>query len=82
MIEAYVWYESKQTNLGERFLSALEDCYQSLDINPNTYAKKYKQQRQAIVKGFPFVIMYEQMNTVIVIYAIFNTHQEPSKKLR
>jgi plasmid stabilization system protein ParE len=80
--EAYRWYENKSEGLGERFLSALEDCFYTIDINPTTYQKIYKDQRQAIVKTFPFVVMYEHNNNDIVVYAVFDTRQDPNKKLR
>ncbi len=82
IIQAYLWYETKQEGLGEKFIDALETCYVAIDINPNTFEKKYKFQRQAIIKNFPYVVMYEQEENKIIIYAVFNTHQEPTGKFR
>ena len=82
IIQAYLWYESKQDGLGEKFLDALETCYTAIDINPKTFEKKYKFQRQAIVRKFPYVVMYEQEGNKIIIYTVFNTHQQPTGKFR
>jgi plasmid stabilization system protein ParE len=82
IINAYHWYESKSEGLGESFLSALDDCLETIDINPATYQKIYKEQRQAIVKTFPFVVMYEHDNNDIIVYAVFDTNQDPEKKIR
>lgn len=80
--EAYQWYERKSDGLGERFLDALDDCFEAIDINPTTFQNVYKNQRQAIVKIFPHVVMYEQDGTDIIVYAVFNTNQDPNKKFR
>lgn len=34
------------------------------------------------MKGFPYVIMYGLWHGSIVIYRVFHTSQEPSKRLR
>ena len=82
IVNAYRWYENITEGLGERFLNALEGCFNTIDINPTTYQKIYKHQRQAIVKMFPFVVMYEIEDNNIIVYAVFNTNQNPNKKLR
>ncbi len=79
---AYRYYESKQDKLGERFLDALDHCFNSITIQPKIFQKVYKKQRQAIVRTFPFVILYHFFENEIIVYAVFNTNQDPSKKLR
>jgi len=80
--EAYRWYESKSEGLGERFLDALDECLEAIDINPTTFQKEHKDQRQGIVEIFPYVVMYELDGNDIVVYAVFNTYQDPNKKYR
>ena len=49
--EAYGWYEMQQHNLGERFIACIETCFDTIDLNPNMFAKIYLDYRQAIVKN-------------------------------
>jgi len=79
IISAFFWYESKQPQLGERFLNKLDDCFDVLKSNPNIYSRKYKSMRQAIVSKFPFVVIYEIEKRNIIVYAVFNTSQDPEK---
>lgn len=79
---AYNYYESKQENLGERFLGALDFCFNSITTQPKIFQKVYKKQRQAIVRSFPFVILYQLSDSEIIVYAVFNTNKDPNKKLR
>jgi plasmid stabilization system protein ParE len=38
ILEAYQYYEEKQKDLGNRFLNALQNCYQSLAMHPEHYS--------------------------------------------
>ncbi|MFT5250912.1 MAG: plasmid stabilization system protein ParE [bacterium] len=82
IIEAYKWYESKSEGLGKRFFEALDVCFDSIKTNPTTYQKIHLNYRQALMKVFPFVVIYEQFNTDLVIFAVFNTYQDPQKKIK
>ena len=82
VIDAFHWYEDKSKGLGERFLEALDECYDSIDVNPATYQKVYKEHRQAVVKVFPYVVIYELSGNDIIVYAVFNTHRDPKDKIR
>ncbi|HJS01215.1 MAG TPA: type II toxin-antitoxin system RelE/ParE family toxin [Flavobacterium sp.] len=79
-IVAYEFYESRRKNLGERFLDELENCYKSIVLNHETYTIVHKTYRQAIVKKFPFVVLYNVDEKDIIITAIFNTSKNPKKK--
>jgi plasmid stabilization system protein ParE len=75
--DAYYWYENKQMGLGERLLDDLDDCFSSLRKNPKQFAKTHKEMRQALLKIFPFAVIYEIEKELIIIYAIFHTSRNP-----
>ncbi len=81
-IVAYEFYESRRKNLGELFLDELDNCYQSIVLNYTTYKVVHTIYRQAVVKKFPFVVLYSVDEKDIIITAIFNTTKNPKKKLR
>lgn len=78
--EAFLWYENTQIGLGEKFLTTLESCFNSIISNPKIYAKKFKRYRQAVVKGFPYVVVYEVEKRKIVVYAVFHTSRKPKSR--
>lgn len=82
IIVAYEFYESKRKYLGERFLNELEEWYKAIVLNHTTYKVIYKIYHQAVVKKFPFVVLYSVDEKDIIITAIFNTSRNPKKKLR
>ncbi|MFV8375304.1 type II toxin-antitoxin system RelE/ParE family toxin [Flavobacterium sp. LB1P71] len=81
-IVAYEFYESRRKNLGERFLDELENCYKSIVLNYTTYKVVHKKYRQAVVKKFPFVVLYSVDEKDIIITAVFSTNKNPSKKFK
>lgn len=81
-IVAYEFYESRRKNLGEQFLNELDNCYKSIVLNYTTYKIVHKIYRQAVVKKFPFVVLYSVDEKDIIITAVFNTSKNPNKKFR
>ena len=81
-IVAYEFYESRRKNLGELFLDELDNCYQAIVLNYTTYKVVHTIYRQAVVKKFPFVVLYSVDEKDMIITAIFNTSKNPKKKLR
>ena len=78
---AYNYYESKQIGLGEYFLSDFSNTINAIKLSPNGFVK-FHQYRQVRFSVFPFVIVYEVIENELVVYAVFETHQDPKKKLR
>lgn len=80
IIEAYDWYELQREGLGIEFLNELENFYAILLRNPDTYSYYKKPIRQGQVKRFPYTVVYEAFENIIVIYSVFMFSQNPNKK--
>jgi len=80
--DAYYFYEEQQKGLGEVFQMILEKTFIAIIKNPSGFKKISNERRQAVVKKFPFVIIYEVFESKIVVFAIFHTSRNPSKKIR
>lgn len=59
IIEAYFYYEEKRTGLGEEFLEHLDTYFERIVANPKHFPQKRKPYREAFIKRFPFLIIYE-----------------------
>ena len=79
---AVKWYDDIDKKLGTRFVYELETIFNNIIYNPKTYKKVYKNFRQAALHKFPYVVLYEPEKTTVIIYSLFNTRQNPKKKLR
>jgi len=77
--DAYRWYESQRTGLGEDFLSRIELCFESLRNAPESNAVVHKNYRRALVRKFPYAVFYELNDKVITVYCVFHTSRDPDK---
>lgn len=77
--QGYFWYESKRIGLGREFLTVVDACLQAISRNPKQYQIVYKEYRRSVVRRFPYSIFYEETSTEIIVYAIFNSRQDPEK---
>ena len=78
--ESYIWYESQQSKLGEKFLSSLDAAKQSIVISPATYRIRNKKKvRGFVLKGFPYLVLYIINGNNIDVISVFNTRQHPKK---
>ncbi|SHN19861.1 type II toxin-antitoxin system RelE/ParE family toxin [Flavobacterium xinjiangense] len=81
IIEAIEFYESRKKGLGKDFFVYLKGYLKILKMNPELFPlKKEPFFRELSLKKFPFVIIYEVFNDEIIIYSVFHTYRDPSKK--
>ena len=82
IIEAYLYYEEKRTGLGEEFLEHLNTYFERIAANPKHFPQKRKPYREAFLKRFPFLVIYEIAKDKVIVYSVFNTWQNPEKKMK
>ena len=77
LIEAIRWYDTRDEELGDDLLRRVYQCIASLEKNPRLYPTVYRQMRRALVRRFPYQILYEVESKQIIIYAIFHSARDP-----
>ena len=80
IFEAYDWYELQREGLGIEFLMELEIFYATIQRNPDIYSYYQKPVRHGSIERFPYKVVYETFEEVIVIYSVFMYRQDPDKK--
>lgn len=78
--EAHFYYEEKRIGLGNLFLNTLETYLERIQKYPKQYQIQRKPYREAFLKKFPYLIIYEIEGNKIIVYAVFNTSKNPNKK--
>lgn len=79
--KAYFYYEAEKPGLGEQFLDDLDIYFKRITASPEQFPQKKKPYREAYIKKFPYLIVFEIRNDSIIIYSVFNTWQNPQKKI-
>ena len=80
---AYNWCKREQDGLEERFFNAINKKLQQILSGPELYSVKNDNScREAIVNGFPYVIIYRinKQSLIITIVAIHHTSRRPKKR--
>jgi plasmid stabilization system protein ParE len=77
--EGYTFYEGRAAGLGEEFLRAVDACISALARSPKAHQVVYKSYRRAVVRRFPYVVIYEHDSSGVTIYSVFHTSQNPNK---
>jgi len=66
--EAYQWYEGQLQGLGEDFIEELENILQKLRHNPQYFGFAFDNIRDARLKRFPYLVVFEiEVDTVYII---------------
>ena len=77
MAEAAVWYDQLEPGLSERFERAVEQTKSFIQRQPALGAPYRRGTRMRVVKGFPYLIIYRELEDIIVVVAIAHGKQMP-----
>ena len=81
-ILAGFFYYTKEVNLdlAQRFIAETEQVLEYIHKNPENFQIKYKNFREAVFKIFPYVLIYEIIEEIVVVYTLFLTSHDPKRK--
>lgn len=82
MQKSFQFYEFRSNGLGDRFLETIYTYLEKIQDNPYLFSSKNDSIREAYIKKFPFVIVYEIVDKTIIVYSVFHTSRNPGKKLK
>lgn len=74
---AIEWYELQQPGLGKRFALAFHSTVSVLRVYPNINSELANNIRRAIVKEFPYGIIYSVKADFLEIIAVGHLHRQP-----
>ena len=78
----YKFYEQRQQGLGDRFELEVEKVISQLNRNPYLFQRKYKHYREAVLRRFPYYIVYEIIGNSVIILSFFHGNRNPKTKLK
>jgi plasmid stabilization system protein ParE len=75
--DGFGWYELQVPGLGSQFLIAVDATINSIRRHPLQYPIVHKNIRRALIRRFPFQVLYVYDNDAIVVIAIFHGKRNP-----
>lgn len=80
--EVTIYYESKQKDLGLKFITSWEIAMQHIGQAPLLYQKKQKSLRTIRLTRFPYILVFEIIKQKIYIYRMIHAQRQPKKIFR
>ena len=82
LLSAALWYEDQRTGLGEEFYDQILATIESIGKFPERFpiyeaAENSRQLRRALVKQFPYVVIYESRGDFVLIVAVAHSSRRP-----
>jgi toxin ParE1/3/4 len=82
--EAVQWYENQAAGLGIKFIDVIRNKLEFIKKHPEKNPKRKGQFREAVVRVFPFTIIYTlyKKEGLITVNSIFHSSRNPNKKYK
>lgn len=78
-----LWYEDRQQGLGDAFFAAVAESIQDIGANSMRYslyeaAALERPLRRALVKRFPYVVIFEPREDEVIVVAVVHARRRPA----
>jgi plasmid stabilization system protein ParE len=70
-------YEFKKENLGHDFIKEIKRTLYLIKSYPYVGTKSSEHTQKYCIKGFPYALIFHQINDIILIISIMNLHKKP-----
>ncbi|MFN0037432.1 MAG: type II toxin-antitoxin system RelE/ParE family toxin [Saprospiraceae bacterium] len=77
--EAIDWYDAQKENLGKEFARELERVVKSISQTPKAFAKVEGEARKAVLRRFPYIVIFRVKDEIVIVLAIFHTSRSPKQ---
>ncbi len=71
-------YDNISSELGNRFRSAVDDCFDRIEDNPNLFPFAFEDVRFVRTRGFPYVIQYRLVREVPEVLGVYHGASDPA----
>jgi plasmid stabilization system protein ParE len=72
------WYEQQRPGLGSAFLDPVRDVFGRIAANPQLHGIVYQDVRKAVVRKFPYVVLYKEEAGEVIVIAVFHSKRDPT----
>lgn len=77
LVAAAVFYESRETDLGQEFLEELSHCFRRIAENPFSYSLHFDDYRRYLMGRFPYGVVYRIEGQKVLVVAVAHLRRRP-----
>jgi plasmid stabilization system protein ParE len=71
-------YELQQAGLGVDFVARVREVLRRIAANPQLHAPICRDVRKAVVKRFPYIVLYREEAGEVIVVSVFHTSRDPA----
>ena len=75
--DAITWYEDHAPEVVAPFRQALRDVVQRIAENPKQFLSSPHQTRRALLRRFPYFVIFREIGDTAYVVAVFHTSRDP-----
>lgn len=75
--DAFLWYESQRSGLGDEFLDEVTLVLNAIIENPNRFPVIHRDTHRALLHRFPYAILYRVFDEGIIVIACMHGKRNP-----
>jgi toxin ParE1/3/4 len=76
---AYAWYEAQRQGLGDDFMLCIEAALDAIAHRPRSFPVVHRQTRRALVRRFPYLVLFVELPAFITVVGVFHTSRDPAR---
>ena len=75
---AFDWYDTKRAGLGPEFAAEVQKVFDRIATHPRMHQTMFADVRKAVVRRFPYGVLYRPHQDRVEVLAVFHTSRNPS----
>src|SRR5438105_4243706 len=79
LVSARNWYDRQRSELGDRFLRAVEEAVATVCERPNSFPLSRRNIRSIMCKKFPYRVYFRVLEDRIHVLAVYHTARSPRR---
>jgi len=77
LADAVAWYEEHALEIVPRFRQALRSIVKRIEGNPRQFTPSPHGTRRALVRGFPYQVIFRERSEACYVVAVFHASHDP-----
>jgi toxin ParE1/3/4 len=77
LAEAKDWYDDQRLGLGDELIDCVEEVLDRIQQAPGLYGKTHLELRLALVRRFPYAVVYRIDADQVTVVAVYHTRRDP-----
>jgi plasmid stabilization system protein ParE len=80
--EACAWYEGRRAGLSLDLIDEVDATLRAVSERPGSFPVVGRGARRALVRRFPYLVLFVELDDQVVVIGVFHTARQPSSWMR